>query len=191
MTDSVPLPCGALLRQLDANDADALLDAYLRNRSHLSPFEPVRPASFWTLEGQRARLESMVQQQAEGTQLPCAMVRDGRILGCATLNTIVRGPFRSASVGYWIDVDEVGKGLASAAVATLCRIADEELDLHRLEASVLPTNLASQRVLAKNGFEQFGFAHDYLHIDGKWQDCRIFQRILNSRAPGAKTIVSP
>jgi ribosomal-protein-alanine N-acetyltransferase len=190
VTESTPLPCGALLRQLDVNDADALLDAYLRNRSHLSPYEPVRPDSFWTLDGQRARLESMVQQQAEGAQLPCTMVRDGRILGCATLNTIVRGPFRSASLGYWVDVDEVGHGLASATVAMMCRIGGEELDLHRIEASVLPSNLASQRVLLKNGFEQIGFARDYLHIDGRWQDCRIFQRILNDREPGTRPVHS-
>ena len=190
MTESTHLPGGALLRPLDVTDAEALLDAYLCNRSHLRPFEPERPDSFWTLDGQRARLESMVQQQTEGNQLPCTLVRNGQILGCATLNTIVRGPFRSASLGYWIVAAEVGRGLATAAVATMCRIADEQLDLHRIEASVLPTNFASQRVLAKNGFEQIGFAQNYLHIDGSWQDARIFQRTLNDRAPGAATIAS-
>ncbi len=184
MTESVALPGGALLRPLDVNDAEAMLDAYLRNRVYLRPFEPERPDSFWTLDGQRTRLESLAQQQAEGTVLPCTLVRDGRILGCVTLNTIVRGPFRSASVGYWIDAEEAGRGLASAAVANLCKIADEALDLHRIEASVLPTNVVSQRVLAKNGFEQIGFARDYLHIDGRWQDCQIHQRVLNTRPPG-------
>ena len=39
-------------------------------------------------------------------------------------------------------------------------------------------NTASQRVLAKCGFEQFGFAPKYLHINGAWRDHRMFQRIL-------------
>jgi ribosomal-protein-alanine N-acetyltransferase len=181
---TIALPAGAFLRLLEPGDAPALLDAYLRNREHLNPFEPVRPDSFWTLDGQKSRLDDLIQRQASGTVLAATMLRDGRILGCATLDTIVRGALCSASVGYWVDAREVKQGLAGAAVAALCRIADEELALHRLSASTSPTNLASQRVLVKNGFEEFGLARNYLHIDGRWQDSLLFQRILNDRPPG-------
>jgi [ribosomal protein S5]-alanine N-acetyltransferase len=183
VTGSVSLPAGAILRPLEADDAAALLDAYLRNREHLSAFDPVRPDAFWTLDGQRTRLDSMMQRHDAGTLLSCALLRDGQVLGCATLDNIVRGPFCSAHLGYWVDVDEVGQGLAAAAVAALCRIADEELGLHRIEASTAPHNLASQRVLAKNAFEQCGLARNYLHIAGRWQDSLLFQRILNDRPP--------
>ena len=58
--------------------------------------------------------------------------------------------------------------------------------LHRIEASTLTNNAPSQRVLQrKRGFAQIGFAPDYLHIDGAWHDCNLYQRILNNRAPGA------
>lgn len=40
-------------------------------------------------------------------------------------------------------------------------------------------NAASQRVLAKCGFEEFGLAPRYLHIDGEWRDHRLFQRVLH------------
>ncbi|WP_319458904.1 GNAT family protein [Micromonospora sp. RTP1Z1] len=183
MIGPTSLPGGVILRPLDFGDAPALLDAYIRSREHLRPFDPVRPDSFWTLAGQQSRLDTMMQQQKEGRLLACAMLRDGRVLGCATLNTIVFGPFCSASLGYWVEPAEVGRGLASAAVAALCRIADEELGLHRIEASTSPLNLASQRVLAKNGFEQWGTARKYLHINGRWQDSHLFQRILNDRPP--------
>ena len=183
---SVSLPGGVLLRPLVAGDAAALLDAYLHSREHLLPFEPVRPASFWTLAGQQARLDTMVQQMAQGGQLACAMLRDGRVLGCATLNTIVLGPFCSANLGYWVVHSEVGRGLASAAVAALCRIADQQIGLHRIQASTSPDNVASQRVLAKNGFDQFGTAPHYLHINGRWQDSHLFQRILNDRPPDVR-----
>ena len=35
------------------------------------------------------------------------------------------------------------------------------------------------------GFQQIGMAPTYLHIDGHWQDCNLYQRILNDREPGA------
>ena len=179
----VTLPGGAILRSLETGDAPALLDAYLRNREHLRRFDPVRPEAFWTLAGQEQRLDSVLQQQSAGALLATAMVRDGQVLGTAMLNTIVRGASCSASLGYWVAADTLRQGLASATVAALCRLADQELDLHRLSASTSPANLASQGVLAKNGFEKFGFAERYLHINGAWSDAVLFQRILNDRPP--------
>jgi [ribosomal protein S5]-alanine N-acetyltransferase len=173
----------SVLRQLTSEDALALLDAYVRNREHLRRFDPRRPDSFWTLDGQRRHLDSLMQEQEEGTLLACAMQRDDLVVGCAMLNTIVYGSLCSANLGYWVDVAEVGRGLASAAVGALCRIADQDLDLHRIQASTNPANVASQRVLIKNGFEQFGTARNFLHINGRWQDSQLFQRILNDRPP--------
>jgi ribosomal-protein-alanine N-acetyltransferase len=186
MIVSALLPGGVLLRPLNSGDAPALLDAYVRNREHLRPFDPQRPDSFWTLDGQRRQLDSLMRQQKEGTLLACAMQRDDLVVGCATLNTIVFGPLCSANLGYWVDVAEVGRGLASAAVGALCRVADRDLGLHRIQASTNPANVASQRVLTKNGFEQFGTARNYLYINGRWQDSHLFQRILNDRPPASR-----
>ena len=58
-----------------------------------------------------------------------------------------------------------------------------QLGLHRLEASTLLANTASQRVLHKCGFELIGTARGYLHIHGEWSDNRLFQRILHDNPP--------
>lgn len=174
------------MRPLNGGDAPALLDAYLRNREHLRPFDPARPDSFWTLDGQRGRLDELVRQQEEGTLLPCVMLRGDLVVGCVTLNSIAFGSLCSASLGYWVDVAEVGRGLASAAVDAICRIADRDLDLHRVQASTSRANVASQRVLTKNGFAQYGTAREYLYINGRWQDSHLFERILNDRPPSSR-----
>ncbi|MEV6654103.1 GNAT family protein [Streptomyces sp. NPDC051219] len=93
------------------------------------------------------------------------------------------GPFRSAGLGSWIDADCTGRGLATAAVEYVCRATREELGLHRVGAGTLLENAASQRVLVKAGFEPFGTARDYLHINGAWRDHRLFQRILHDGPP--------
>ncbi|GAA1364181.1 ribosomal protein S5-alanine N-acetyltransferase [Catellatospora chokoriensis] len=183
MITSAVLPGGVRLRPLDSGDASALLDAYVRNREHFRPFDPERPESFWTLDGQRTRLDSLLRQQEEGTLLAYAMQRDDLVVGGASLNTIAFGPLCSANLGYWVDVAEAGRGLASAAVDVLCGIADRDLGLHRVQATTSRANVASQRVLTKNGFEQYGTARDYIYINGEWQDSFLFERILNSRPP--------
>ncbi|GAA0796723.1 GNAT family N-acetyltransferase [Spirilliplanes yamanashiensis] len=178
------LPGGVTLRTLETADAPALLDALLRNREHLRPYEPERPPSHWTLDGQQRRVESLVRRRAEGSQYNAVLVRDGRVLGMVALSQIALGPFRSASLGYWVDAAETGRGLASAAVSAICTIADTDLGLHRVEAGTLVGNTASQRVLLRNGFTEYGFAPNYLHIDGRWRDHRLFQRILGDAWPG-------
>ena len=185
MIAPVALPSGAVLRPLTEEDAPALLDAYVRNRAHLAPFEPDRPDSFYTAEGQRTRLGQMTRQQKDGELLPCAMFSGDRVLGCATLREIAHGPVCHARLGYWVDAGSTRQGLASAAVAALCQIADEQLALHRIEAGTAPGNVASQSVLKRNGFQRFGYAHQHLYIGGRWGDATLFEKILNDRPPPA------
>ncbi|ANP57220.1 alanine acetyltransferase [Streptomyces griseochromogenes] len=175
---------GVFLRALAPDDAFALASAYTRNRKHLEPWEPVRPDSFFTVEGQAERIDSLLGQAAEGAVLPWVFeTSDGRIVGAVTLSGISRGPFCSSYIGYWVAADQQNRGLASAAVRQVCRIARDREGLHRIEASTLTENTGSQRVLQKCGFEPIGLAPNYLHINGAWRDCRIFQRVLHDHAP--------
>jgi ribosomal-protein-alanine N-acetyltransferase len=173
-----------LLRLATLEDAEALAEAQVRNRDHLRPWDPRRTDAWFTATGQAQRLEGQLERHKNGQVMPWVLVEGDRIIGAATLTDIVPGPFRSASLGYWVDGGAVGQGVATAAVRAVADVADTELRLHRIEASTLTTNLASQRVLAKCGFSQIGTAPTYLHIDGGWRDCHLFQRILNSREPG-------
>lgn len=90
------------------------------------------------------------------------------VAGRLTLNGIVRGPFQSCSMGYWIAEDETGKGLATSAVKAALTFAFGQLELHRVQAETLTNNIASQRVLGKTGFTQYGLAPRYLKIAGAW-----------------------
>lgn len=59
-------------------------------------------------------------------------------------------------VGYWIDRDHWGRGIASRALELL--VAEEPI--RPLQAGVVPHNVASQRVLEKAGFVPDGVADD-------------------------------
>lgn len=175
---SSELPAGVLLRTVQSSDAAALTAAFLRNREHLTPWEPTRPDNFYTVEGQQDVIARQRQEIAAGTALPMVLVRDGDVLGLLTLSSIVRGAFQNTHLGYWIDNTLQGAGIMTAAVAAATAIAKDNLDLHRIEAATLVHNAASQRVLEKNGFEPYGTAPAYLRIAGNWRDHRMFQLIL-------------
>ncbi|MEU2248835.1 GNAT family protein [Streptomyces sp. NPDC019224] len=175
-----PLDAGTWLRPTTMADAASRAEALTRSRAYMRPWEPVRPESFYTAEGQRERLAALLADREAGRVMPWVLSdAEDRVVGGFNLNAIALGPFRSASLGYWVDVEYAGRGLATAAVRRICELARDGLRLHRIEAGTVLHNTASQRVLAKCGFEEFGMAPRYLHIDGEWRDHRLFQRILH------------
>jgi [ribosomal protein S5]-alanine N-acetyltransferase len=90
----------------------------------------------------------------------------------------VYGPFRSANLGFWVVMHLNGRRLATRAVGAVVEIAFRDLGLHRLEAGTLADNVASQRVLENNRFEQIGLARRYLQIAGEWRDHVLYQRTM-------------
>jgi [ribosomal protein S5]-alanine N-acetyltransferase len=163
-------------RLISVDDAAAVAGLVRRNREFLAPWEPVREESYFTVEGQRDRIVSMLDWERHGIVLPHVILdEDGAVQGRITLTNIVRGPFQSCVVGYWLGEVATGRGLATRAVGELKQIAFGRLGLHRIEAGTLTHNRSSQRVLERNGFERFGLAPNYLQIDGRWQDHVLFQ----------------
>lgn len=174
------LPDGYHLQLLRRADAPLLAEAYTRNRAHLAPWEPARDDSFFTEEAQAHAIAWQLDAYRGGRVLPWLVMHGDELAGRINVNNIVSGVLRSGSLGYWVDVGHLGRGVASGAVAEVCVQADER-DLHRLEAGTLLHNTASQRTLEANGFTHFGTAPGYLFIAGRWQDHRLYQRLLNDR----------
>lgn len=166
-----------MIRPITLEDAEELTALYCANREFLAPFEPERPDGFYTVEGQRERLEQLVRDAAAGVGWRFAIVDRGAIAGTINVSDVLRGPLQLANVGYWVAQERNGRGLATRAVADVVEFAFGEAGLHRLEAGTLPDNVASQRVLEKNGFERFGFAHRLLMIGGEWTDHVLFERL--------------
>jgi ribosomal-protein-alanine N-acetyltransferase len=164
------------IRRLERSDAEELAGLLERNRTFLAPFEPDRPASFFSVAGQRARLDELEERRRAGTGEAYAILDGDKIAGTISLSNVVRGALQSANVGYWVDRARNGRGLASRAVAAIVVEAFGPVGLHRLEAGTLVDNVASQRVLEKNRFTRIGIAPRYLYIAGAWRDHVLFQR---------------
>ncbi|GAB3977701.1 GNAT family N-acetyltransferase [Plantactinospora veratri] len=165
------------IRPAGVDDADALAEAYVANREFLAPWEPVRPESFFTPAGQRARLRQATLERENGTGYGCVIELDGQICGTVTLSAILRGPAQSANLGYWVAESVNGRGVATRAVGLILDVAFGELDLHQVMAGTLLHNTGSQRVLGRNGFDRIGVAREHVEIAGKWQDHILFQRL--------------
>jgi len=174
-------------RLVRRDDAAAIVEILNRSRELMAPTEPDRNESFYTVDGQLQVIGVALTEHQAGIRLPHVILDDdGSVVGRATLNEIVRGPLQSTSLGYYVDGRRNGRGLASRATAEMVSIAFGELGLHRVQAGTQPENLASQRVLVKNSFRQYGYAPKYLLLAGEWRDEVLFQRLATDRVDGQR-----
>ena len=165
-----------LLRPIRNGDRRDWLEVRARNAGWLQPWEATRPPGEAEVAPLtfRAMVRDLRRQATAGRCLPLVITVGGAFAGQVTVNNIIGGSARFASVGYWIDQRYAGRGHVPVAVALTGDYCLFGLRLHRLEIAVRPENAASLRVVEKLGFEEYGYASRYLHIDGEWRDHRLF-----------------
>src|SRR5690349_5589066 len=124
----------AVLRPATPADAQAIFDLRLANRALIEPAEPDTgdDGRRYTLDGIRAWVE-----------LPgrYVILDGGEICGALGLFDIRGAPLHRAILGYWVDSNHAGRGIATRAAAEAVEIAFGELALHRLEAGTRVDNI--------------------------------------------------
>ncbi len=83
----------------------------------------------------------------------------------------------NGEIGYWISQDFWGKGIGTWVVGELIHKAFEEFKLYRIYAEVFEKNVASARVLEKNGFDKEATLKQAIIKDGAYQNLNIFSII--------------
>lgn len=172
-----------VLMVLDETYAESTLDYYLRNIYFLKDWDPTKVEDFYTIDYHRNLLDMELYNIKQGNGYKLWIFKQEefetkRTIGFVNLNNIVRGVFQSCFLGYKLDKDEVNKGYMTEALTKLISIAFDDLRLHRIEANIMPKNIASLSVVRKLGFYEEGLAKKYLKINGKWED-HIHMVILN------------
>lgn len=172
-----------ILRVLDESYSEKILDFFIRNSDFLNKWEPIKDEEFYTVEFQEQRLINDLKLMNEDRSLRLWMFKKddtefNNIIGSVALNEIVRGCFHSCFLGYRIDEQNANNGYMTEAVKRLKEYAFNDLKLHRIEANIMPHNIASLKVVEKNGFVNEGLSKKYLKINGRWED-HIHMVILN------------
>ncbi len=152
-------------------EPDAVEGFFSRNREFHAPWDPIRPESYYLHDSIQAMLCSQ-QEQIQQSKAYYWYVRTNEnsdVIGFIGLTNIVYGAFLSCFLGYKMDGRCNGRGYMTEALSCVIAFAFEHCKLHRIEANVMPRNLASIRVLEKLGFVNEGFSESYLKIAGKWE----------------------
>ena len=150
------------LQQLRAGHAPAVLAFELANRAYFAASISDRGDEFF--DQFTKRHSALLAEQEAGVCACYVLVAgDSSVLGRFNL---VRFQDGMAELGYRVARHVAGRGVATATVRELCRLAAAQHGLRTLRAATAHQNIASQKVLTKAGFVPVGPA-DPADLGGK------------------------
>jgi ribosomal-protein-alanine N-acetyltransferase len=140
------------LKRLNAGHAPAVLAFELANRTYFAASISDRGDDFFDRFTDRYNA-SMAEQEAGICAFYVLVAEDGSVLGRFNLYDLEDG---TARLGYRVAERVAGRGVATATIRELCRMAAAMHGLRTLRAATSHDNAASQKVLAKAGFVPVG-----------------------------------
>ncbi|MCM3759009.1 GNAT family N-acetyltransferase [Sporosarcina aquimarina] len=160
-----------LLREVQKEDSTDML-SYLSDKDvvkhmGLNPFHTVKEAE------EEIEWYQQIYKDSTGIRWGISLKDNGRVIGsCGFLN---RQPkhFRT-EIGYELSKEYWGKGIASEALEAVVKYGFQHLQLERIEALIEPANVASLKLLTKNGFEKEGLLRHYEFTCGKFDDLYMY-----------------
>lgn len=161
------------LRHLKDTDGELWVKYRLEDQDTLESVEPTSSLKWEYANGPQGwePFFNFVENQRKNNQgISLAIEVDGEFAGVMSAYDFKAGASMSGRVGYWISTRFAGHGYTTAALALMTIYLTQDVNLHRVEATTLLDNVASQKVLEKVGFVREGVQREVLFVGGKWQD---------------------
>jgi len=131
----------------------------------------------WIFDGQRADPRTDYRFAAE---------LDNQLIGIARV-CIDWAPTRKGSIGYAFAKAHWGKGIGTEAARLVTDFGFKQLNLHRIEATIEPDNLRSQRVSEKLGMTYEGRMRDNFLVGEEWRDALLYA-VLEDEWPTSNSV---
>lgn len=176
---SAALPGGYALRALGDQDAPELHALIEGNRARLARW--IHWAEGQTTADTVAFIGRTRAMEQDGRGFSRAILTpEGRLAGVVGL-TIDRSN-RSGAIGYWLDRDSEGKGVVTAAVATLAEQGFANHRLLRIEIQADVENRSSCAVAERLGFQLEGVARQAYRVSDERQSDDAVYSLLSTDA---------
>ena len=119
----------------------------------------------------RAQYRTWMDRIDDGSYISHLIIdAEGEMAGVINLGEVIRGGYQSAFLGYYVFAPHAARGIMRAGLRMVVSRAFGPYRLHRLEAAVQPSNLASRHLLQTLGFRLEGLSLRSVKIGGRWRD---------------------
>ncbi|MBA4538719.1 GNAT family N-acetyltransferase [Bacillus aquiflavi] len=142
-----------VIEKLNSTDAKDLYKFEFENRTFFEEMVPTRGDDYYKAEFFKIRHETLLEDQAKGiSNFYLIKDQNGSILGRINLVDIDES-HKIGHLGYRVGQQHIGRGVATKALKLLLETVIE-LGIKQVKAKTTTNNIASQKVLEKNGFER-------------------------------------
>ena len=168
------------LRFPEVREAADMMTFCRKNETHLAPWEPLKHEEYYTIRFWRNTILQVRQEFLEDKSMRLNIYESSskKMIGMINFTNFERGAFQSCRLGYKIDQNYEGKGMMVESLETAIHFIFKQLNFHRIEASYIPRNNRSARVLKRLGFQINGQEENYLRINGRWE-CHFMTSLRN------------
>ena len=128
-----------------------------------------------------SRLEQCETQACEPEKLFAIRESTGHLIGSIGIAGELPTEAKSAEFGYWLAKPYRGRGVMTQAIITFADHCFDRLGFDYLYAIPFLSNLASQRALAKAGFQREALLPQYRLKDGVYIDSVRYGKVRSSR----------
>ena len=142
------------MRPAEFRFAGELHEVVVRNQEHLYAWMPwVRKNN--KLEHTENYLKFSMQSFADNKARDFLILTDKKIIG---LISLIKLDFvnKSAEIGYWLDKNQTGKGIATKCCSEILKYGFDDLKLNRIVIRCGSENIKSQAIPERLGFKQEG-----------------------------------
>ena len=146
------------------------------NREYFERSLSPRPAHYFDLEGFKEITRELLREQ-ENHDVYMHLIRNaqgGVMVGRINLSVLGKDR-KTAELGYRIGENVTNLGYASEAVKLVLDKAFHTYGLNRIIAGAATDNLASKRVLLKNGFTFSRIIENDLQMNNEWVHTAVFE----------------
>jgi ribosomal-protein-alanine N-acetyltransferase len=120
-------------------------------------------------------LEAMLNNE-EGIRWGITLKPSDKLIGSIGFWRLNKPHFR-AEIGYDLHPDFWNKGIMTEAIKLVSNFGFQKMNLHSIEANTDKDNIATQKVLVKNGFVKEAHFKENYYYNGKFLDSVIFSLI--------------
>lgn len=149
-----------------AEICNAVNRSYLSNRLP-SPYTE-KDAEFWL---------GMVAERDGKSGIYRAIYYNNELVGNISVEQAEDVYIKNGEIGYFVIDKYKSKGVMTEAVRQICELAFSKLDIIRISGAVYEPNIASRRVLEKNGFLPEGVRKNAVFKSGNIYDLCLYGKL--------------
>lgn len=167
-----------LLRNVKKEDASDMLkylsDEVVVKHMGLDPFQNVKDAL------EEIHWYDSIYKECSGIRWGITLKGEDKVIGtCGFLNRALK--HYKAEVGFELSKEYWERGIAGEALEAVIKYGFQNFELERIEALIEPENIASQRLVEKQGFTKEGLLRHYEYTNGKFDDLYMYSILKGDR----------